>query len=210
MAEIIQIKRDLTLLTYTGGRLHIPTISCKRSVQLIKNAKKKGLKVTCSVAAHHLVLTDTEISDFDTSYKVSPPLREPSDIKALINGVLDGTIDMITSDHNPIDIENKKIEFAHALNGSIGLESLFGAVNNCIDLEILIEALTNKPRKCFNLETTSVNENQLANLTFFNPKGDYIFEGKHILSTSKNAIFLNKNLKGKVYGVINNGKMILN
>ncbi|MCF6212861.1 MAG: dihydroorotase [Flavobacteriaceae bacterium] len=210
MAEIIQIKRDLTLLTYTGGRLHIPTITCKRSVQLIKNAKKKGLNVTCSVTAHHLVLNDTEISDFNTNYKVSPPLREPSDVKALINGILDGTIDMITSDHNPIDIENKKIEFARALNGTTGLESLFGAVNNHIDLEPLIAALTHKPRSCFNIEATSVNENQKANITLFNPEGDSVFGQKQILSSSKNAIFLNKKLKGKVYGVINNGKMILN
>lgn len=210
MAEIIQIKRDLTLLSYTGGRLHIPNITCKRSVQLIKNAKKKGLNVTCSVAAHHLVLTDSAITDFNTNYKVSPPLREATDVKALINGVLDGTIDMITSDHNPIDIENKKIEFAHALNGTIGLESFFGATNKVIDLETLIDAITNKPRACFRVEPTSVKENQLANLTLFNPEGTYKFEEKHILSTSKNAIFLNKVLTGKVYGVINNGKIVMN
>lgn len=210
MAEIIQIKRDLTLLSYTGGRLHIPNITCKRSVQLIKNAKKKGLNVTCSVAAHHLVLTDDAITDFNTSFKVSPPLREASDVKALINGVLDGTIDMLTSDHNPIDIENKKIEFAHAMNGTIGLESFFGATNKVIDLETLIDAITSKPRACFRIEPTSVKENKLANLTLFNPEGAYKFENKNILSTSKNAIFLNKTLTGKVYGVINNGKIVMN
>jgi len=156
MAEIIQVKRDLTILTYTGGRLHIPNITCKRSVQLIKNAKKKGLNVTCSVAAHHLVLTDAELFDFDTRYKVNPPLRETKDLKALLNGLIDGTIDMITSDHNPIDIENKKLEFAHALNGTIGLESLFGAVNSVLDLETSIKALTYNPRNVFNLPNTSI------------------------------------------------------
>lgn len=210
MAEIIQIKRDLTILNYTGGKLHIPNITCKRSVQLIRNAKKKGLNVTCSVAAHHLVLTDIELFDFNTNFKVSPPLREATDVKALINGVLDGTIDMLTSDHNPIDIENKKIEFAHALNGTIGLESFFGATNKVIDLETLIDAITSKPRACFGIEPASVKENQLANLTLFNPEGDYKFEDKAILSTSKNAIFLNKTLTGKVYGVINNGKIVMN
>jgi len=210
MAEIVQIKRDLTLLSYTGGRLHLPNISCKRSVQLIKNAKKKGLNVTCSVAAHHLVLTDNALADFNTNYKVSPPLREATDVKALINGVLDGTIDMINSDHNPIDIENKKIEFAHALNGTIGLESFFGALNNIIDLETLIDAITSKPRACFRVESTSVKEHIIANLTLFNPEGTYKFEEKNILSTSKNALFLNKTLTGMVYGVINNGKIILN
>ncbi len=210
MAEIIQIKRDLTILTYTGGRLHIPTISCKRSVELIKNAKKKGLKVTCSVSAHHLLLTDAELEGFDSRFKVSPPLRESKDVKALINGVLDGTIDMITSDHNPIDIENKKLEFSHAKNGTIGLESLFGAVNTVIALETLINVLTHKPKQCFGLTSSPIADNTVANLTLFNPEGSFIFTEDKILSTSKNAIFQNKTLKGQVYGVINNGKIVLN
>lgn len=210
MAEIIQVKRDLTILTYTGGRLHIPNITCKRSVQLIKSAKKKGLNVTCSVAAHHLVLTDAELFDFDTRYKVNPPLREAKDLKALLNGLIDGTIDMITSDHNPIDIENKKLEFAHALNGTIGLESLFGAVNSVLDLETSIKALTQKPRNVFNLPCNSISENSKAELTLFNPDGEHVFSKDNILSTSKNAIFCNKKLKGKVYGIINNGKIVLN
>ena len=210
MAEIIQVKRDLTILMYTGGRLHIPNISCKRSVQLIKNAKKKGLNVTCSVAAHHLVLTDAALFDFDTRFKVTPPLREHKDVKALINGILDGTIDMITSDHNPIDIENKKLEFAHAKNGTIGLESLFGAINSVLDLETSIKALTQKPRSVFKLPLISISENAKAELTLFNPDIEYKFTKDDILSTSKNAIFRNKNLKGKVYGIINNGKIVLN
>jgi len=210
MAEIIQIKRDLTLLKYTGGRLHIPNISCQRSVELIKNAKRKGLNITCSVAAHHLVFTDDELIDFDSRFKISPPLRENRDIKALRKGVTNGTIDMITSDHNPIDIENKKLEFAHALNGTIGLESFFGAVNKVIDLEFLIEAITSKPRIAFKLGIPTIAENVSANLTLFNPNGEYVFNKSHILSTSKNAIFLNKTLKGKVYGVINQDKSVFN
>ena len=106
LAEELQIARNLFLLEYTGGKLHIPTISTAKSVQLIKEAKKKGLKITCSVAVHHLVLTDTKLENFDTRYKVSPPLRTASDRKALLTGILDNTIDMITSDHNPIDIEH--------------------------------------------------------------------------------------------------------
>ena len=210
MAEIIQVKRDLTILTYTGGRLHIPNISCKRSVQLIKNAKKKGLNVTCSVAAHNLVLTDKELVGFDTRFKVAPPLRESKDLKALISGVKDGTIDMITSDHNPINIENKKVEFAHALNGTIGLESLFGALNKYFELDILIDSISSKPKVCFKIDKQNIDINSKADLTLFNPEGDYTFAKEHILSTSKNAIFLNKNLTGKVYGTINNDKMILN
>jgi dihydroorotase len=116
LAEELQIARNLFLLEYTGGKLHIPTISTAKSVQLIKEAKAKGLNVTCSVAVHHLVLTDEKLEGFDTRYKVTPPLRTDADRKALVAGILDNTIDMITSDHNPIDIEHKKMEFDMAKN----------------------------------------------------------------------------------------------
>ena len=107
----LQVARDLYILEYTGGRLHIPTISTLESVGLIKQAKKKGLKVSCSVSINNLSLTDSVLESFDTNYKLMPPLRTAQDIKALKKGLTDGTIDMVTSDHNPIDIENKKIEF---------------------------------------------------------------------------------------------------
>ncbi|VAW25721.1 Dihydroorotase, partial [hydrothermal vent metagenome] len=123
LAEELQIIRDLFILEYTGGKLHIPTISTRKSVNLIKEAKKKGLNVTCSVSAHHLVLTDDELIKFDSNTKVLPPLRTLKDTKALIKGINDGTIDMITSDHNPIDIEHKKVEYKNAKYGTIGLES---------------------------------------------------------------------------------------
>ncbi|NLP57000.1 dihydroorotase family protein [Lutibacter sp. B1] len=210
MAEEIHIARDLFILEYTGGRLHIPTISTEKSVQLIKEAKKKGLKVTCSVAAHNLVLTDDEIKDFNANTKVLPPLRTLKDTKALIKGLNEGIIDAITSDHNPLDIEHKKVEYKNAKFGTIGLESLFGALNKNIDLEILIEGLTTKPKTVFNIEYYSIKEGEKANLTLFNPNFESIFTEKDILSTSKNAIFLNKKMKGKVYGIISNKKIILN
>ena len=120
LAEEIQIARNLFLLEYTGGKLHIPTISTAKSVELLKEAKNKGLNVTCSVSVHHLTLTDEKLETFDTRYKVSPPLRTEIDRTALISGLSDGTIDMITTDHNPIDIEHKKMEFDNASNGTIG------------------------------------------------------------------------------------------
>ena len=120
LAEELQIARDLYILEYTGGKLHIPTISTKKSVSLIKEAKKKGLQVTCSVAISNLILTDDYLESFDTNYKLLPPLRTKTDIKALLKGLKDGIIDGVTSDHNPIDIEHKKTEFDHAYYGSIG------------------------------------------------------------------------------------------
>ncbi len=208
LAEELQISRNLFLLEYTGGKLHIPTISTAKSVQLIKDAKAKGLNVTCSVAVHHLVLTDSTLEGFDTRYKVSPPLRTETDRKALLAGILDNTIDMITTDHNPIDIEHKKMEFDLAKNGTIGLESAFGALLTVLPLEKVIEKLTSG-KTAFGIEKQTIAEGKKANITLFNPDGKSIFTKENILSKSKNSAFLGVELKGKVYGIYNQGKIVL-
>ena len=208
LAEEIQIARNLFLLEYTGGKLHIPTISTAKSVQLIKEAKAKGLNVSCSVTVHHLVLTDEKLEEFDTRYKVTPPLRTENDRQALLKGVLDSTIDMITSDHNPIDIEHKKMEFDMAKNGTIGLESAFGALMTVLPLETIINKLT-QGKVTFGIEEDSINEDTKANFTLFNPEGSSVFTKENILSKSKNSAFLGTELKGNVYGVLNQGKLIL-
>ena len=210
LAEHLQIARDLFLLEYTGGKLHIPTISTEKSVALIKEAKKKGLQVTCSVSAHHLTLTDDELINFDGNQKVTPPLRTKRDCNALIKAVKSGIIDVITSDHNPIDIENKKVEFSSAKNGTIGLESLFGAINTKLSLSESIACITSKPRAVFKLKTSNIEVGQKANITFFNPEEKYTFSKKNIHSTSKNAAFLGKKLKGKAYGIFANNQLIIN
>ncbi len=207
LAEELQIARDLFLLEYTGGKLHIPTISTAKAVKLIKDAKKKGLDVSCSVSAHHLVLTDNELHGFNSNYKMAPPLRSKGDISALKKGVNDGTIDIITSDHDPIDIEHKKVEFENALDGIIGLETLFGAVNSILSLEKTINCLSENPRKRFGLEELHIKEGEKANITLFNPEFQYTFDASYILSTSKNTAFLGKKLKGKVYGVFVKNKL---
>ena len=210
LSEHMQIARDLYLLEYTGGKLHIPTISTATSVKLIKEAKKKGLQVSCSVSAHHLILTDAELEAFDSNIKVTPPLRTKNDTKALLKGLKDGVIDIITSDHNPIDVEHKKLEFSLAKDGTIGLESLFGSVNSVLDLEITIKALTINPRAILNQKPITIKKDTVANLTLFNPKGTSVFLKENILSTSKNSVFLGKKLKGTVYGVFANKKLVLN
>ena len=209
LAEEIQISRDLFLLEYTGGKLHIPTISSAKSVQLIKEAKEKGLDVSCSVSVHHLFLTDDELHDFDANKKVNPPLRTKEDRYALIEGVKNGIIDMITTDHNPIDIEHKKIEFSTAKDGTIGFESAFGALNTIFDLETIQRCLSTLPRQRFGIEFNSIEEKNKANLSLFSSKNEYNFTEKHVLSTSKNSIFYNKVLKGTVYGSYNNNQLIL-
>jgi len=180
----------------------------KKVDELIKEAKAKGLNVTCSVAVHHLVLTDEKLEAFDTRYKVSPPLRTEIDRKALIAGILDNTIDMITSDHNPIDIEHKKMEFDLAKDGTIGLESAFGALLTVLPLEKVIEKLTSG-KTTFGINKTSITEGSKANISLFNPEGKSIFTKENILSKSKNSAFLGVEMKGKVYGIYNQGKLVL-
>jgi dihydroorotase len=208
LAEEIQIARNLFLLEYTGGKLHIPTITTAKSVALIQAAKAKGLQVTCSVAVHHLVLTDEKLDGFDTRYKVSPPLRTETDRQALIAGVLKGTIDMITSDHNPIDIEHKKMEFDLAKNGTTGLESALGALLTVLPLETVVEKLT-AGKAVFQIENQVIQEGNKANITLFNPEGHWTFTKENILSKSKNSAFLGNDMKGKVYGIYNQEKLVL-
>lgn len=209
LSEELQIARNLFLLEYTGGKLHIPTISTAKSVALIKEAKAKGLNVTCSVTVHHLVLTDEKLENFDTRCKVSPPLRTETDRQALLAGILDNTINMITTDHNPIDIEHKKMEFDLAKNGTIGLESAFGALSTVLPLEKVIEKLT-AGKTTFGIESQTIAEGKIANISLFNPEGKSVFTNENILSKSKNSAFLGTETKGKVYGIYNQGKLILN
>jgi len=209
LAEELQIARDLFILEYTEGKLHIPTISTAKSVALIREAKAKKLDVSCSVAIHNLLFTDECLTDYDTNFKVNPPLRTTPDIEALITGLKDGTIDMVTSDHNPIDIEHKKIEFDYAKNGTIGLESAFGALNSLFTTKKAVQLLT-KGKKRFGLKEAPINIGSRADLSLFNPSESYVFENKHIGSKSKNSLFIGSKLKGTVYGIIANNTTSIN
>lgn len=207
LAEELIIERNLFLLEYTGGKLHIPTISTAKSVELIKKAKEKKLNVTCSVSVHHLALTDKLLQEFDTRHKVLPPLRNEVDRLALVNGVLDDTIDCITTDHNPIDIEHKKMEFDLAKYGTIGLESAFGALNNILPLEKIIQKLT-YGKNIFTSDNNSVNEGEKANLTLFTIDDEYTFGKENIISKSKNSAFLGQKMKGRVVGIYNQNQLV--
>lgn len=208
LSEELIVARNLFLLEYTGGKLHIPTISTAKSVELIKEAKAKGLNVTCSVSVHHLILTDEKLEEFDTRYKVSPPLRTETDRQALVNGILDNTIDCITSDHNPMDIEHKKMEFDLAKNGTIGLESAFGSLLTVLPVEKVIEKLT-FAKEIFGLKNQTIEEKAKANLSLFTTNNDWTFSKENILSKSKNSAFLDQTMKGKAIGIYNNQKLVL-
>lgn len=220
-AEELMIMRDLKLMEYFLGsdlaekqtsKLHFSTISTEKSVELIREAKKKGLPVSCDIAAHQLAFTDADLKDFDTNLKVNPPFRSKKDIKSLQKGLTDGTIDAIVSDHNPHDEEAKNLEFDLADFGIIGLETAFSVANTNSELSIeqLIDKFTTNPRKLLRLPEISIQEGKIANLTIFNPTVNWIFSKNDIRSKSKNTPFVGKELKGKSVAVINKGKIYTN
>ncbi len=220
-AEELMLMRDLKLLEYYLGEnfnpknnscLHFSTISTKNGVELIRQAKAKGLPVSCDIAAHQLAFTDADLKDFDTNLKVNPPFRSQKDIEALQKGLADGTIDVIVSDHNPQDEESKNLEFDMADFGVIGLETAFSVANTYSNLSIekIIGKLTTSPRKLLRLENVSIKEGNQANLSIFDPSEEWIYESKNIQSKSKNSPFIDKKLKGKVKAVINKGKVFIN
>lgn len=210
IAEVLMIKRDLEVLEYTGGKIHFSNISTKEAVRLIKEAKKKGLNVTCDVSVHHLVFEDIELTDFDTNLKSNPPFRSTSDRKALIKGLSDGTIDAIVSAHTPQDQESKKLEFDLAEFGLLGLQVLYPMLNklqNDLNLELMVEKLTTGPKNILRLNPEGIEEGNQANLTLFDAKEKWTFDAKSNASKSKNSPLFGQELTGKVKAVFNGGKV---
>jgi dihydroorotase len=213
LAEELNLSRDLEVLAFSGGRLHVPFVSTAASVQKIREAKAKGLNVTCGVATYQLAFTDEEIIPFDTNYKVNPPLRSSKDRKALIEGLLDGTIDVLVSGHKPQDVENKKLEFDQAAFGMINLETAFAAARTyCAELtiEVLLQKFVINPRKILKMPVPEIKVGNLANLTFFQPDKSWVYTEESIKSKSKNSPFIGKELKGKVVGIAMKNQIILN
>jgi len=208
LAEEVMITRDVYLAEYTQSRLHFATVSTKRSVDLIRNAKRKGINVTAEVAAHHLALDDSYLAGFDSNFKLNPPLREKKDIRALKRGLADGTIDSICSDHCPEDVETKIKEFDLAEFGTIGLETTYAAANTHSGLSVsqLIQKLCIAPRTILGLNVPKVSTGESANLTIFDPVQKWTFTEADIKSKSANSPFLGVEFTGKVIGVYNNGK----
>lgn len=208
IAETADIQKCLEILRYTGGELHFSKISTPQSVELIKQAKKEGLKVTADVSIHHLILTDEALTGFDTNYKFNPPLRPQSYIKSLIEGLNNGTIDCIVSDHKPEDTENKEVEFDYAKNGCIGTQLLYSIyqtfLSNQIDLDRLIQLISINPRKILNLEAITWEIGSNANITIFNPNEEWKLTKDNNLSKSYNTPFDNQIFKGKVIQTIYN------
>jgi dihydroorotase len=207
LAESLQVARDLHVLEYTGGKLHIPTISTNGAVNLIREAKSKGLNVSCSVAIAHLFFTDEALTDFDTRFKLLPPLRAEEDRQELIAGIKDGTIDMVCSDHNPIDIENKKLEFDYAMFGTVAQEVTFKALLSLVSEKDAVRLLTNG-RERFTGKKSTIAVGNPADLTLFSSEGSAVYSKEDILSKSKNSAFLGEHLEGTIYGIIANNQWL--
>lgn len=214
LAEEVIINRDIYLTEYTGGSIHFSGISSAKSVDLITEAKAKGVKVTCDVDLMHLLESDAVLDQFDSNYKVLPPLRTESDRQKLISGLNNGTIDAICSDHSPHNIENKDCEFEIAHYGSNTIQSTFALLNtklsNEISTETLVEKLAINPRKLLRMDNIEVEENKAANLTFFDPNIEWNYNSKNNYSKSENSPYLNSNLKGKVIAICNENQIVVN
>ncbi len=210
IAEEVAVRKNLELLEYAGGRLHFSRISTAKTVTMIRSAKKKGLNVTCDITGFQALLDDSLLEDFDTYYKVNPPLREKSDNEKLIKGLEDGTIDVLTSGHLPQDDESKLLEFDQAEFGMINLQtfaSQLTTLSKSVDMDVLIEAVTTAPRTILKMEIPKIEVEEKANLTLFDPNCEWVFDEKSNFSKSKNSPWLGKELKGKAVAVFNNGKV---
>jgi dihydroorotase len=211
LAEDIMVQRDIFLAEYTNARIHFSTISSAKTVDLIRAAKKQGLNVTAEVAVHNLFFDDTALEGFESFFKVKPPLRSKYDIEALLNGLADGTIDAIVSDHAPEDEEMKKREFDYAAFGAIGLETAFAAANSVLasklSLEKIIDLVSINPRKILNLPIPAFKIGEKANLTCFIPNHNWTVKESDLKSKSKNCPFIGQNLTGKAIAILNNGQM---
>ena len=213
LSEELMVQRNISILEYTGGHLHIPTISSKRSIELIKKAKSNGLNVTCGVAAINLFCDDSSLLEFDTNYKLNPPLRSKKDMLALRNAIEIGVIDVIVSDHAPHDTESKDLEFDLADFGMIGLQTAFscaleGLKENNIDC--IIKSFTTNPRQILGLDEPLIADGQLANLTLFTLEDQTMLTAKTNLSKSRNSPFFGKQLKGKIIGIVKGSKTFFN
>jgi dihydroorotase len=225
LSESVMIQRDLSLLEYAESRLHIHLVSTRKGVEMIRTAKKAGAQVTASVAIANLCFTDAilmgaseqpigPLEAFESNWKVMPPLRNADDVLALREGLLDGTIDVICTNHTPWDDELKNLEFPYAAFGMTGLETLFSVYNTLLgtDLSIpqLVQRISIAPREMLGIAIPAIKVGETADLTLFDPGADWTYSLQNLQSKSKNSPFLNKTLKGRVLGIVNGNQWVQN
>ncbi len=215
VAEEIMIARDIMLTEYTGARFHVAHISTKGSVELVRQAKERGINVTAEATPHHFSLTDEAVVQYDTYTKMNPPLRTEDDRRAVIKGLQDGTIDIIATDHAPHSWEEKATEFIQAPFGIIGFETAMGLSlthlyhKDILDLNSLINRFVTHPYKILNLKPPTLKKGNSANITIFDPELEWTVDMKNFLSKSANSPFIGMRLKGKPYAVISHNQIFV-
>jgi dihydroorotase len=213
IAEDLTVMRDISVAGYVDGKIHIAHISSNEAVDLVRQAKLKGIKITAEVTPHHFCLTDEELVNYDTNYKMNPPLRTDQDVQGMIEGLKDGTIDCIASDHAPHASEDKESEFIYAPNGILGLETQLGLSiselvhKNHLTISQLIEKLSINPRKILKISVPQIKVGELANLTIIDLDEVWTVDIKKFLSKSKNSPFNKRLLTGRSVAVINNAQL---
>lgn len=216
IADDVVIARDLLLAEYTGGRLHIQHISTARSVRLVREAKKRGVQVTCEVTPHNLTLTDEDVrtSGLDPNFKMYPPLRSKEDVRALRQGIKDGTIDFIATDHAPHHLDDKDCTFEEAARGIVGLETALGVVltdlvaEGVIDLTRAVELMSTRPAEVFKLPYGTLRRGSEANVTVFDPEAVWTVDPAGFRSKGRNTPWAGRELKGRAVAVVVKGRLV--
>ena len=215
VAEDIAVARDILLAEYADAKIHIAHISTKGAVELVRQAKKRGVKVTAEVTPHHLTMTDECVNNFDTSTKVNPPLRTAQDIEATVEGLKDGTIDAIVTDHSPHAFEEKDREYRFAPSGFPGLETALGVILTSLyhtgkfSLSEIVAKMSSNPAQIFNLNCGSLAVGKTADIVIFNPDLEWTVDADKFYTRGSHSPFVGKRLKGKAVATIVNGKIVM-
>lgn len=210
-AESIMVVRDIALAELTGAHVHFCHVSTAESVEAIRNAKNRGVNVTCETAPHYFTLIDEDVKEYNTNFKMNPPLRSKNDRQAIVNGLVDGTIDLIASDHAPHSVLEKDVEFDRAAFGIVGLEtalplSLALVRNNIISMKTLVEKMAKMPAKTIGI-TNDIQPGAVADLTIIDPNYEYVVDPMTFQSKGKNTPFSGMKVTGGAYATIVDGQI---
>lgn len=213
VAEDAMTARDIMLAELTGAHLHIAHVSTKGSVELVRQAKKRGVNVTCEATPHHFTLTDDAVRGYNTNAKMNPPLRSQDDVDAIRAGLADGTIDAIATDHAPHHFDEKNVEFAIALNGITGLETLLPLTlklvgENVLSLSQAVALTTCRPAKVLGIDRGTLSVGAVADITLINPNKEWLVEAGKLQSKSKNSPFIGQTMKGCAIKTLLAGKEV--
>ena len=214
LSEDLMVLRDITLAKITGAKVHITHVSSAKTVEMIEKAKNEGLNITCDTTCEHLFFNDSCLAEYNTNFKIKPPIRSESDRIAIVKGLRDGVIDAIASDHAPHLLNEKNVSFKEAAFGSIGMETLFKAslsklfFEEKFTIERVISLISCNPANILNIENSSIEPGKIANISIVDINCEDTYKLNDIISKSKNSSFLNQNLKGEIKYTIANGKIM--